>query len=583
MVRSQSTPRPEYPRPQFERTEWLNLNGTWTCAIDNEKSGLEKKFQQSKGFDTKITVPFCPESKLSGLSHTDFIEQMWYHRSVTVPEAWRHERILLHFGAVDFECEAFIDGVSAGVHWGGTSSFVFDITRFVKPGKPFDLVLLVRDDTRSGVQPSGKQSQDYASSGCMYTRTTGIWQTVWMEPVSAFGLDRVQIVPDLPNKRFGITCNFDLVAPGMTVKVSLADRGKVLNTIVAEAVQPVMLLLDVPEPRLWSPSDPFLYDILFEVLDPNGEVIDRVKSYAGLREIRIDGNRLFLNDKPLYLRFVLDQGFYPDGIWTAPSDSALKNDILLAIQAGFNGARLHQKVFEERFHYWADKLGYLTSAESSSWGMAMNDPVSARNYLPEWEEIVARDRNHPSIILWTPFNETWDRGDDGRQHDRFVTDVYNTTKRLDPTRPVHDVSGGYHQKTDIWSWHNYEQSPEKFRTQLLPDTTGGGFRPPTLNPKWEAPYAGQPYFLDEYGGIKWVTGQAFSERSWGYGNAPKTLEEFYTRLDSLTNIVLSNDYIIGYCYTQLTDIEQEQNGIYNYNRTPKFDMARIRKIFGKTK
>lgn len=579
--KSQNLPRPEYPRPQLERAEWMNLNGSWTCQFDNEKSGQEKDFRHSKGFGTTITVPFCPESKLSGLAHTDFIEQMWYHRTITIPGNWSGRSILLHFGAVDYECEAFIDGVSAGRHWGGTSSFAFDITKLVTPGKTHDLVLMVRDDTRSGLQPGGKQSGDYASSGCMYTRTTGIWQTVWMEPVSFYGIEQIHIVPDVDDSLFFVTGTFFRSAPGMKVSVSLLDKGKIIRTVQSDVMQDVTLTLNIPEPHLWSPGDPFLYDLLLQVTDPHGQVVDEVKSYAGLRKISWEDNRIYLNNKPLYLRFVLDQGFYPEGIWTAPSDEALKKDILLSMQAGFNGARLHQKVFEERFHYWADKLGYLTSAESSSWGMETNNPESARNYLPEWEEIVVRDRNHPSIILWTPFNETWDRGDDGRQHDRFVSDVYYTTKRLDPTRPCHDVSGGYHVKTDIWSYHNYQQDPEKFRARLKPDNVSGAFLPPTLNPKWEATYGGQPYFLDEYGGIKWIPGAAYSEKSWGYGDAPKTLDEFYTRLEALTDVILSYDYIIGYCYTQLTDIEQEQNGIYNYDRTPKFDMERIRKIFSR--
>jgi beta-galactosidase/beta-glucuronidase len=583
-VNGQDIPRPEYPRPQMERTEWLNLNGPWTCVFDNEKSGLEKDYKNSKGFGTTINVPFCPESKLSGLSHTDFITQMWYHRTILIPASWIGNNVILHFGAVDFECEVFIDGQPAGRHWGGTSSFAFDITKYVKPGTAQNLVLLVRDDTRSGVQPGGKQSDQYASYGCMYTRTTGIWQTVWMEPVAPQGIDRIHIVPDIDNNKLFLTLSFYHADPGTSVKMTLLENGKAVATQTVKACEELTLTANISKPHLWSPEDPFLYDLKFEVSDQSGKVVDVVKSYAGLRKISITGNKLYLNNKPVFLRFVLDQGFYPDGIWTAPSDASLKNDIQLAMQAGFNGARLHQKVFEERFHYWADRLGYLTSAECSSWGADANNLTSARNLIPEWEEIVVRDRNHPSVIMWTPFNETWERGEEGRQHDRLLSDIYVATKRLDATRPVHDVSGGYHQRnTDIWSWHNYEQDPEKFRKQLAPDTTGGNFFPPTLKKQWEAPYAGQPYFLDEYGGIKWIPGAAFSDKSWGYGNAPKTLEEYYTRLEALTDIILSYKYIIGYCYTQLTDIEQEQNGIYNYDRTPKFDMGRIHAVFSKTK
>jgi len=314
-------------------------------------------------------------------------------------------------------------------------------------------------------------------------------------------------------------------------------------------------------------------------LDKEGIVIDRVQSYAGLRKIHIEGNRIYLNNEPYYLRLVLDQGFYPDGVWTAPSDEALKRDIELSMNAGFNGARLHQKVFEERFHYWADKMGYLTWGESSSWGIDITSATAARNFLTEWEEIVVRDRNHPSIIVWTPFNETW-RG--GEYLQRLIMNTYNLTKNLDPTRPVNDSSGGFHINTDIWTEHTYEQNPEKLLDLLTPSLEQGVWR---RSPENSMPYGGQPYLIDEYGGIKWIptTDHQYAEDSWGYGTDPKTIDEFYERLEALTDVILSLDHIFGFCYTQLTDIEQEQNGVYNYNRTEKFDMARIKKILTKPK
>jgi beta-galactosidase/beta-glucuronidase len=249
------------------------------------------------------------------------------------------------------------------------------------------------------------------------------------------------------------------------------------------------------------------------------------------------------------------------------------------MSVGFNGARLHQKVFEERFHYWADKLGYLTWGESASWGSNMNDEMASRNFIPEWREVVVRDRNHPSIIIWTPFNETWERPDDeegGRVHDRLITNIYDLTKSLD-YRPVHDASGGYHVKTDIWSKHNYEQDSAKLIESQTIKEEG---KVPTFRSEVEVAYEGQPYFLDEYGGIKWVIEQ-FAENTWGYGEGPKSLEEFYTRLEALTDAILSFDYISGYTYTQFTDVEQEQNGIFNYDRTSKFDAEKLKSIFEK--
>lgn len=578
-------PRPEYPRPQFRRADWLNLNGTWTYAFDFGKSGHQRGFQGSTGFGDdpyggRITVPFCPESALSGVEHKDFIEAMWYHRKLTVPDAWTGKHVRLHFGAVDYACEVFIDGALVGRHWGGTVAFSFDVTAQVTPGATHDLVVYVRDEVRSGEQPGGKQCPDFKSRGCHYTRTTGIWQTVWLEAVSEFGLRDVRIVPDFDGKRFVVTPEFYALKPGLMFRATLKEGDTVVAQSERVAVDGVSSELLTQGARPWSPEDPFLYDLVFEVVDGE-KVLDTVVSYAGLRKVHIEGNRVFLNNAPIYLRLVLDQGFYPDGIWTAPSDEALRHDIELSMAAGFNGARLHQKVFEPRFHYWADKLGYLTWGESSSWGIDVTDPVSARNFLSEWREIVARDRNHPSIIAWTPFNET--RGGAGHpQHARLHTDAYDLTHDLDPTRPVNDASGYAHVKTDLWTVHNYTQDPESLAAQLQPDPETGVWR---NVPDLEVAYEGQPYIIDEFGGIKWIPREdlVFAADSWGYGEDPQSLDEFYTRLEGLVDAVLAHDHICGFCYTQLTDIEQEQNGVYNYDRSAKFDMTRVAAIFRKAR
>lgn len=572
-------PRPEYPRPQFERDAWMNLNGTWTYAFDFGESGLQRDFNESKGFDNNITVPFCPESPLSGVEYKDFINSMWYHRAVEVPAAWDGKKILLNFGAVDYTSSIYVNGKLAGRHYGGSSSFSVDVTRFVEPGKTADVVVWVQDDVRAGVQASGKQCPDYYSRGCHYTRVTGIWQTVWMEAVAKTGLKEVYVKPDLDNSCFIMEPKFHALADGMSLNVRVKDGDKVVSKKTVKATSPMTVIMPVKNVKTWSPESPFLYDIEYDVVDKAGNIVDQVTSYAGMRKIHVEGDRVFLNNQPLYLRLVLDQGFYPDGVWTAPSDEALKRDIELSMSVGFNGARLHQKVFEERFHYWADKLGYLTWGESASWGSSMNNELASRNFIPEWQEVVVRDRNHPSIIIWTPFNETWDRPKDdegGRIHDRLVTNVYDLTKSLD-YRPVHDCSGGYHVKTDIWSFHNYEQDAEQLQENL---TLKGDGTVPTFDVENEVEYSGQPYYLDEYGGIKWVIEQ-FAENTWGYGQGPKTLEEFYSRLEALTDVILDMEYINGYTYTQLTDVEQEQNGIFNYDRTAKFDAGKLKAIFGK--
>jgi beta-galactosidase/beta-glucuronidase len=582
-----SIPRAEYPRPQFVKEKWVNLNGLWTYQFDFGNSGTEQDYTDSKGFDHSILVPFCPESKLSGVEYTDFINYMWYHRKVMVPQDWANQRIQLNFGAVDYLAEIFINGEFVGRHYGGTSSFSFPVTHHVTPGKEFDLVVRVEDHTRSGEQNLGKQSKEYEPRRTRYTRTTGIWQTVWMEATSHYGLEKCQILPDLDQKKFDFIPQFFGVNAGQGFRIQIYDAGQLVAQETFRADNGKVCTVTLHNVKTWSPENPFLYDIVYQVLDWDDKVLESVGAYAGMRKIHIEGDMVFLNNKPFYQRLVLDQGFYPDGIWTAPNDQALKRDIELSMQAGFNGARLHQKVFEERYHYWADRLGYITWGESSSWGMDANNPVAARNFIAEWSEIVERDRNHPSIIIWTPFNESIFTLEEKirfnpelrKQHDRMIIDVYDLTKRLDPSRPVNDVSGYLHIKTDIWSGHCYEQDPEKLQ-ELLSSIEDN--KPYTGHREYNCRYEGEPFIIDEFGGIKWnPANQDNSQQSWGYGHPPNSLESYYKRLKAHVDVVLSLENCVGYCYTQLTDVESEQNGIYYYSREEKFDMEIIRQIFSK--
>lgn len=591
-------PRPEHPRPQFVRNDWENLNGDWTYNFDFNQSGKEKGLQKSKGFSNKIVVPFAPESRLSGVEYKDFINQMWYHRKIKIAEKWSSKNILLHFGAVYYDAEIYIDGTIVGRHFGGTSSFSFDITDFVKDANEHDLVVLVKSDVRSGKQSAGKQSLQYGSYGCNYTRTTGIWQTVWLEAVHKQALKRAVVRTNIDDKQITIFPVF-YTESSYQFTVILKDNGKEIATKIGNAHNASTITLPVKNLKTWSPESPFLYDLIYQVKDPKGNIIDEVVSYVGMRKIHIDGNKIFLNNQPLYQRLVLDQGFYPDGIWTAPNDEALRNDIELSMSVGFNGARLHQKVFEERFHYWADKLGYITWGEASSWGMDCNDMEVSRNFLTEWSEIVTRDINHPSILIWTPLNEQW--WPDKVNFPRFVEDLYFITKSIDPTRPFHDVSGGTHIKTDIWSVHHYEQKPEELKKIIYNEghffetpnltvnmpTMNIGFNPPADNNEYMFRKYDKkiPLLVDEFGGIKWnpiMQESNIQNESWGYGDAPKNIEEFYSRLEGQVDALLSlSEFVWGYCYTQLTDVEQEQNGLFYYDRTPKFDKNRLYNIFNK--
>ena len=576
-------PRSEYPRPQWMRKEWLCLNGEWEYQFDFTKSGDERGWCGAASFEGRITVPFCPESKLSGVGFTDFIERMWYRRELTIPEEWNGKRILLHFGGVDYQCTVFVDGAEAGRHTGGSAAFEVDLTKFVHPGQTHNLVVRVEDDTRSGLQPLGKQSTWRNSRQCSYTRTTGIWRTVWMEAVQPCALKSCRIIPDYDNGAFTFLPEYYQLRRGLILSVSILDQGTEVCSRTMKA-GPGAFTMTLSDPKEWNPESPFLYDMVFTLKDEAGTVLDTVTSYAGLRKIHIEDGRCCLNNQPIFLRFVLDQGFYEDGIWTAPSDEALKHDIELSLQAGFNGARLHQKCFDDRFHYWADRLGYLTWAEFPDWGMSFwqhfgpcnpDYPRSFRDYLAEWSAIVEQLANHPSIIAWTPFNETCSIYD-LKEHRRILSDVYDLTHRLDSTRPVNDSSGYVHVKTDLWTVHLYAQSAEALKN----DTD----RQPVFmfdEAMEKDAWNGQPYIVDEYGGVRFIPKdrKAYSAISWGYNKEPLSRTEAQQRIAELTEVLVENPRIAGYCYTQLTDIEQEQNGICNYDRTPKFDPETIRRCF----
>jgi len=572
--------RPEHPRPQFQRDSWLNLNGTWNFAFDFGLTGEEKGWHTDpSALGMRIEVPFCPESRLSGIAHTDFIPSAWYSRTFSIPSEWRGQLVFLNFGAVDYYCRAWVNGRLVGKHYGSSSSFSFEITDALTDGENTVVVCAV-DDTRSGIQPLGKQSTLLKSHGCAYSRTTGIWQTVWLEARPRTYLDSVRITPDLDGERFVLTPVIRDIQRGVAFRATLiADRREVSSVESTASGVPVQLA--VPDARAWSPSDPYLYDVKLELVQ-SGQTVDLVHSYAGLRKFHIEGNRFFLNNKPIFLRFVLDQGFYPDGIWTAPSDEELRRDVERSIAVGFNGARLHQKVFEERFHYWADKLGYLTWGEFADWGVDFSKPEALNNHHREWCEVVMRDVNHPSIVAWTPYNETSGAAAAVPEiHRRALSETVELTRHLDPSRPINDSSGYVHVQTDIYTVHDYQQDPEVFRAKYEVASPDPGANSELRVTKSDAPYGGQPLVVDEYGGTWWRDdAPAEGQDSWGYGNRPTSVEEVYSRIEGLTAVLTGHPHIAGFTYTQLTDVEQEQNGIYTYDRELKFDNERLKKAFG---
>ncbi|MBQ6831497.1 MAG: beta-galactosidase [Oscillospiraceae bacterium] len=554
--------RPEHPDPQFMRRNWENLNGQWQFEIDHPNSGEEQGwFDPDKTFSQSIRVPFCPESKLSGIGYTDFMRSVWYKRDFTVIQSQLEGHVLLHFGAVDYEATVYINGTKCGTHRGGYVSFALDITPYVKAGTNI-LTVHARDDTRNKRIPTGKQSERFGSYGCFYTRTTGIWQTVWLEFVPKAYIRKVKYNTDIENGILQITAELE----GSGVLRSVASyRGEAMGSAsVASNGGIAYLSLPLKQIHLWEVGQGRLYDLKLSY----GQ--DEVDSYFGMRSVQLDGYHFRINGKSVFQRLVLDQGFYPEGIYTAPSDRELLGDIERSLVMGFNGARLHEKVFEKRFLYHCDRIGYLVWGEYPNWGLDHSDPACIYNVLPEWLEELDRDRNHPSIVGWCPFNETWDT--DGRkQYDELLSLVYRVTKAVDPTRPCIDTSGNFHVMTDIFDVHNYDQNPETFAAcyDTLPDAI-------TDRHEGRQKYrVGQPIFVSEYGGIAWSEDPS----GWGYGNAPASREEFLERLKDLTDAILNNPCLFGFCYTQLTDVEQEQNGLYTYDRRAKFDPAVIAPIF----
>ncbi len=562
-------PRPEHPRPDLQRENWLTLNGEWQFEIDKAADGDSRGLTYGRDLNAKIIVPFCPESKLSGLGipTTEHMKNVWYRRTFEVPGTMKGKRIRIHCGAVDYRSWVYINGQFAGMHVGGSVAFNFEITKFLKDGIN-EVVVKVLDDLWSGLQPNGKQSGGDKSSGCFYTRTTGIWQPVWLEAVGSSFVENLSVVPDPDNARVVITAKINGSDANLKLTAEAFADGKLVGSDSTSGPGQNVLVLKLADKKLWMPGSPFLYDLKL-TLTSGAEKIDELKSYFGLRKVSIDGRKILINGKPIFQRLILDQGFYPEGLWTAPSDAALKNDIEMSMACGYNGARLHQKVFEPRFLYWADKLGYLVWGEYPN-ANYNNQREGYSAVVNEWTEILLRDRNHPAIVGWCAFNENFEESGEVQQM------IWKVTKAVDPTRPALESSGWAHTlpNPEVRDAHDYTSNPNdlKKRWQNFFSAPAEGPFPPTRygDPSSSSADRGIPFMISEIGGIGWAT-----EGGWGYGNGPKTLDEFYTRYQGAIDAMLDNPNLFGFCYTQLTDIEQERNGLYFYDRKPKFDPKKI--------
>lgn len=557
--------RQEHPNPQFERSQWQNLNGEWDFGFKKTAVGFKfsnderraLKYHHENHYPYKINVPFCVESKLSGIGNTDFVNLAWYRKKVNIHK--NGERIFLHIGAADYLTTVLVNAKSAGRHSGGYTSFKFDITDLVADGEN-EIFILCEDDVKNPLVCRGKQSEQKKSHDCDYTRTTGIWQTVYLEYTPQEYIENFRIYPVAKNSSVTISVDFKGTADfACDVKYNGNSVGKVQQKN-ANGIR--FFHIPLSETHLWEPGRGRLYELEFEFGD------DKVKSYFGLRSLRLDGYKFLINEKSVFQRLVLDQGFYKDGIYTAKDEAEFVKDIELSFALGFNGARLHQKVFEPRFLYHCDKMGYLVWGEYANWGLDYSSDKALAVFLSEWAEAVNRDFNHPSIVGWCPFNETWNyKG--RRQKNELLSMVYDYTKAVDSTRPCIDTSGNFHVKTDIYDVHDYNYDTELFKKNFDMLVKDNILYEHVLkdNPNRQK-YGGEPVFVSEYGGIKWAGDDTV--KSWGYGENVTTPEEFAKRYCGLTDALLSNKKMFGFCYTQLYDIEQEQNGLYTYGREKKF-------------
>jgi len=583
-----------YPRPQLVRTGWTDLGGEWDLRFDDSDDGLRERWfaTDSATFDRTIIVPFPPESPASGINDTGFHPVVWYRRSITAPPR-SAGRTMLHFGAVDYRCSVWLGGALLGHHEGGHTPFSFDVTDAFDGDGDGALALVVRaeDDPLDVAQPRGKQDWELDPHVIWYHRTTGIWQPVWLETVAELHIDHLALTPDVTTGSVVIAVELNR-RPGddTCLDVELSYEGEPLATHrIAVHSHRVEVTVVVPrqingqnyEELLWSETTPRLIDVRVQLTDSDTGSEDTVYSYFGLRSVAVDRGRFLLNDRPVYLRSVLSQGYWPESHLAAPSADALRAEVQLIKDLGFNAARVHQKIEDPRFLYWADRLGLLLWEEMPS--AYEFSPTAARRVVGEWSEVIRRDSSHPSVVTWVPLNESW--GVQHISHDATVREyarsLFHLTKSLDPTRPVVSNDGWEHLDSDIWSIHDYEASGEvvaaRYATRASVDALFAGIGPAGRRLRLsDEPDRGQPVMLTEFGGVKF-TPHGGEDDAWGYSTATSG-GDFDERLAALLDAVRASEVLAGYCYTQLTDTGQETNGLVTSDRTPKLPVGRIRQI-----
>lgn len=581
----------QYPRPQLMRAPqtWMDLNGPWDFATDDREEGLAANWQSGFQNGVTIQVPFSCESPLSGIGDETPHTCVWYHRQVELQEQDLTGRLLLHLEGCDYQSDLWVNGCHAGTHKGAYSRFTCDITPFARAGE--NHIVVRAKDSLDERQPRGKQRWKTTSYTCWYVQTTGIWKSVWLEKVPTVYLTELKLTPRLREQAVHVQYELAGPAAGASLRFSVSFEGHTICTRTVEkssSYGEILLPVRCTEleewgVRTWSPETPDLYDLAVTVTPEEG-AIDQVQSYFGMREIRIENNRVYLNDHPLYQKLILDQGYWPDSHLTPPNEEALIRDIQLTKALGYNGARKHQKVEDDRYYYWCDRLGLLVWCEMPSAYLFHDETV--QNVTEEWARIVRQHYSHPSVIAWTPVNESW--GVPDIKHERcqqhLSQTLYHLTHALDDTRPVISNDGWEHTKSDLVTIHDYDadgaaieerytlQKAEILGNRLSPNAYktvfAEGFR-----------YEGEPVLISEYGGISFVA----DTEGWGYGDKVADEETFLRRFTDTLHGIRKIPDCQGYCYTQLTDVQQEMNGLLRADRTPKVPVEAICRINNEVK
>jgi beta-galactosidase/beta-glucuronidase len=599
-----STQDGRYPRPQLIRPQWRELAGPWRFSFDDDDRGLTERWHEAGDFDRSIVVPFPFESAASGIADTGFHRVVWYARTVQAddlaeagfgPDARAADgtrRLLLHFGAVDYRAMVWLDGVFLGSHEGGQTPFTFDVTLALDAELDEHLLVVRAEDDPADVsQPRGKQDWRLEPHSIWYHRTTGIWQPVWLEAAPAVAVQLLHFTPDVPAGT--VSVRVDLARdpqPGTTVDVLLHYEGRVVGGLTMPASATTLGVVEVLDQRngqayeelLWSPEHPRLIDATVTVRAADGTPLDTVASYLGLRSAAWGGGRFLLNNRPYFVRSVLNQGYWPESHLASPDPDALRRDIVLTKELGFNATRLHQKIEDPRYLFWADRLGLLVWAETP--GAFEFSSTAATRLLAEWTAVIERDLSHPSIVTWVPLNESW-----GVQHIEhnpamraYAQALVSITRTLDGSRPVISNDGWEHVDSDIISVHDYESSGVVLKKRYADDEARKrlleGFGPSGRRILLDGQQTGErPVMLTEFGGISFATHYDDSD-AWGYSNASSP-DDFVARLRAVVGALDDSTFLAGYCYTQLADTLQETNGLVSDVRVPKAPIDVLRAIF----